>query len=260
VQALHPTARAGYVWLLMRQWDTEDCSLANNPATLAANAGLSAADWKTHGPEILKRFDHTDNGRLRNAVCFEAWTNVGAAYEAQRLAAERTNAKRWGNQSVTDPPTESVTDPPTESVTDNNPEIHINGKAVNGAAQTPKTMAARLMQLLGLAAGDYDLNMVAQVIAFEARAAHMEPEEAARFLLQAAQSAIERGETVNTFWFKDRKFAQENGNGKNQRSPAKERIDGARRVLAEIALERGLIDPPRTDGGLDAEIPEPRSR
>jgi len=54
---------------------------------------------------------------------------------------------------------------------------------------------------------------------------------------------------------------QENANAgseKNQQSPAKQRVDGARRVLAEIAIERGLYDPAGADGRPDAQVPEPR--
>jgi hypothetical protein len=47
------------------------------------------------------------------------------------------------------------------------------------------------------------------------------------------------------------------GPDKNQPSPAKQRIDGARRVLAEIAIERGLYNPACADGRPDAQVPEP---
>jgi hypothetical protein len=47
------------------------------------------------------------------------------------------------------------------------------------------------------------------------------------------------------------------GSEKNQQSPAKQRVDGARRVLAEIAIERGLYDPAGADGRSDAPVPQP---
>ena len=47
------------------------------------------------------------------------------------------------------------------------------------------------------------------------------------------------------------------GSDKNQQSPAKQRVDGARRVLAEIAIERGLYDPAGADGRPDAQVPQP---
>jgi hypothetical protein len=47
------------------------------------------------------------------------------------------------------------------------------------------------------------------------------------------------------------------GSDKNQPSPAKQRVDGARRVLAEIAISRGLYDPACADGRPDAQVPQP---
>jgi hypothetical protein len=47
------------------------------------------------------------------------------------------------------------------------------------------------------------------------------------------------------------------GSSKNQQSPAKQRVDGARRVLAEIAISRGLYDPAGADGRPDAQVPQP---
>ena len=47
------------------------------------------------------------------------------------------------------------------------------------------------------------------------------------------------------------------GFDKNQQSPAKQRVDAARRVLAEIAISRGLYDPAGADGRPDAQVPQP---
>jgi hypothetical protein len=52
----------------------------------------------------------------------------------------------------------------------------------------------------------------------------------------------------------------ENGTGKNQPSPAKQRIDNGRRALAKIAVERGLLDPLDFDGGADAALSNPGPR
>jgi hypothetical protein len=65
-----------------------------------------------------------------------------------------------------------------------------------------------LMEELGLAAGPYDVQMVAQVIAYAARDSQTDTEAASKVLLVSAKAAIESGENVNVFWFKDRKFLQ----------------------------------------------------
>ena len=71
--------------------------------------------------------------------------------------------------------------------------------------------ATWLLEELGRAAGPYDIQMVAQVIAYAARDSKTDAEAASRALLASAQAAIEAGENVNVFWFKDRKFAQVSG-------------------------------------------------
>ena len=123
--------------------------------------------------------------------------------------------------------------------------------------------ATSLFEELGIAAGPYDIQMLAQVIAFAARDAHTDVDEARKYLLGAASVAKERGEVVNTFWFKDRKFAQENTNGrsgKGKRGVTGERLKNTRIALAQALAKRGVDvfgDAPRTDG---AEVSEPRER
>jgi hypothetical protein len=68
--------------------------------------------------------------------------------------------------------------------------------------------AGWLLEELGLAAGSYDVQMVAQVIAYAARDSQTDTEAASKVLLASAKSAINAGEVVNVFWFKDRRFAQ----------------------------------------------------
>jgi hypothetical protein len=67
--------------------------------------------------------------------------------------------------------------------------------------------AAKLWQELGLAASRSDVELLAEVLTFER--ARNSGGNAYVYLLQAAQTAIKRGEVVNVFWFKDRKFAKQ---------------------------------------------------
>lgn len=114
-----------------------------------------------------------------------------------------------------------------------------------------------LMEEGGLPGGSSDLQIVAKVIQAEAREARTDAEGAARYLLGAVKRAKGRSELVNVWWLKDRKYTMEgveNGSGKSHDSPAKRRIDGTRRVLAEIAVREGLIDPSRFDGRAGASV------
>lgn len=243
VQKMPLAARAMYFHLLLRSWESDDCTIPSDAQSLQELAGATNEEWTSHCGAILPSFKAIKRGRLRNERLYLEWNRARTVHENRRAATLDANRRRWHPEPV------------TESVTESVPDMHQSGKAVKSAANGAGTAAARLMELLGLASGKYDLDMVTQVIAFEAREAHTDPEEAAKFLLQAAQGAIERGEIVNTFWFKDRKFAQDggsNGNGKGKRSAAKERVDNNRRALAEAALKRGWIKPPG-DAGEGAE-------
>jgi hypothetical protein len=218
---------------------------------------MTAKEWEQYGPDILEKFTLTESGNFRNERLYKEWLKARQIHEHRRAAAQRTNEMK-AHQAQTD----AVSDAVTGTVSDLVPDTHKSGKSVHTAPQTEATMAARLMELLGLAVGAYDLDMVAQVIAFEARAAHTEPQEAAKFLLQAAQSAIQRGETVNTFWFKDRKFAQEstNGTGKAKPGVTKQRLDASRTALAEALAKRGVEGPWSGAGEDAAPVAEPGER
>ena len=127
------------------------------------------------------------------------------------------------------------------------------------AGASGELMAAGfLFQELGIAAGSYDVQMLAQVISFAARDGKTDAEQATKFLLQAAQDAMKRGEVVNTFWFKDRKFANGGSNGTSHRSPASQRIHDNRLALAKAAIKRGWIRSDQFTGGGAETVAEPR--
>ena len=246
------TAKWGYMALLMRSWESEECSLPNQEKSLQENSGMTVEEWSKYGAQILENFIVIENKQIRNQVCYDHWLKCGTAYEARRIAAEQTNAKRWGGRVVTD----TVTD----TVTENNLDNHNSAKNVNFAVVDAKTTAIRLMKLLGLAVGKYDIDIISQVITLEAEAAHTDLEEVGKFLFQAGQGAIARGEVVNAFWFKDRKFAQENLNGSRKSKPGvtKQRLNATLVALGEALAKRG-VDGPWNHFSVDGEtLAEPR--
>ena len=88
--------------------------------------------------------------------------------------------------------------------------------------------ATHVWEELGIATTQSDVQVLAKVIRFEAKRAKTDTENATGFLLQSAQAAMERGEIVNAFWFRDRKFTQEggsNGHGDSRGQFAKELIE-----------------------------------
>jgi uncharacterized protein YdaU (DUF1376 family) len=95
VIAMHPAARAGYLYLLTFAWQTEDCTVPNDQMELAEISGLGDELWALHGPRILRKFEVLENGRLRNAACFEEWS----AAEQVFMANDGKNGKISENRS-----------------------------------------------------------------------------------------------------------------------------------------------------------------
>src|ERR1700678_549405 len=82
VQAMHPCARIGYLYLLARAWQTDDCTVSSDALQLAEDSGLGDELWALHSPRILRKFEAVNgNGRLRNQVCFEEWSEAKRIYE-----------------------------------------------------------------------------------------------------------------------------------------------------------------------------------
>lgn len=94
VRAMHPAARAGYLYLLTCQWQSDDCTISADPLDLAEMSELGDELWAQHGPRILRKFDQADDGRLRNRECFSEWQEAKRIFEARRHAAEKTTRIR----------------------------------------------------------------------------------------------------------------------------------------------------------------------
>jgi hypothetical protein len=96
VQAMHPTARIGYLCLLARSWQTEDCTIpADDWLTLSEMSGIGDELWKIYGDRILKKFNTVPGtSRLRNAVLYEKWKEAKRIFDSRRAAAEQTNKAR----------------------------------------------------------------------------------------------------------------------------------------------------------------------
>lgn len=94
VQAMHPSARIGYLYLLSCAWQTDDCTVSADSLDLAENSGLGDELWAIHGPRIIRKFDVVDGNRLRNETCYEEWLEAKRIFDARRGAANRTNSAR----------------------------------------------------------------------------------------------------------------------------------------------------------------------
>ncbi|HEY4357081.1 MAG TPA: hypothetical protein VGN16_15135 [Acidobacteriaceae bacterium] len=93
VQAMHPAARCGYLYLLAWAWQTDDCSLPDDDMDLAAASGLGDDMWPLYAPRIRRKFV-VENGRLSNATLRAEWEDARWVYEKRSAAAKNTNKVR----------------------------------------------------------------------------------------------------------------------------------------------------------------------
>jgi hypothetical protein len=172
---MHPSARAGYIWLLLDSWQTDDCTIPSDTLDLAEKSGLGDELWAIHGPRILRKFDPVNGtGRLRNQVCFEKWQEAKAIYEGRHVSPEelsrkrseagkKGNQKRWAtrNLSQTDrkcdiPESQiatilSQTDRYTETVTSTETKTSTNTKTLPA-----KRKASQVDERFALFKSDFD--------------------------------------------------------------------------------------------------------
>ena len=82
VQAMHPAARMGYLYLLASAWQTDDCTISDDPLDLASMSGLGDDLWAQYCPRILRKFEPAGTpGRLYNPVLLEEWTEAKRIFE-----------------------------------------------------------------------------------------------------------------------------------------------------------------------------------
>jgi hypothetical protein len=258
VQAMHPCARIGYLYLLACAWQTEDCTVSNDALELAEQSGLGDELWAIHGPRILRKFEPLNgNGRLRNQVCFEEWERTRAAYQNRAKAADRTNTVRSPSRSPSENATVTVEKQDGNRAGTVYECVNVN-VPVDVDSGSELMLANWLFEELGIVGGNSERMIAADAIRQLAKEGGT-VKTSADYILEAGRKARNDGVIIDRFWFTKQKYRPqtEGSNGKHQvDSPAKQRIDGARRVLASIAIERGLYTPPDADGGIDAPVSE----
>jgi hypothetical protein len=95
VQAMTPTARLGYLYLLASAWQTDTCTIPTDAFDLASLSGLGDELWALHGPRILRKFTPLESGRLQNAALLVEWNKARGVFEARSNAAKKTTANRF---------------------------------------------------------------------------------------------------------------------------------------------------------------------
>lgn len=139
MQAMHPTARAGYLYLLGCEWQSDDCSLSADPMDLADMSGLGDELWTAHSARILRNFKVLDNGRLLNEVLLEEWNGAKHIFEARKASALRTNTVRspHGHREQEERSPSRSADTITGTVTGTETEISTEAKEKEPPMATP---------------------------------------------------------------------------------------------------------------------------
>lgn len=226
VQAMHPTARIGYLYLLAYAWQTEDCTVPNDALELAEQSGLGDELWAVYGPRILRKFDPVNsNGRLRNQVCFEEWERTRAAYQNRAKAADRTNTvrspyrspsenatvtveKQDGNRAVTVYDCVYVPVDVSIPVSNEKEEGDIEGRRTerpSNGANGEFMAAGYILEELNVVGRDRLVTVAAESIqGLVAEGGTVQT--ATEYILGAGRLAVAAGEVINRFWFTDQKY------------------------------------------------------
>lgn len=130
VQAMHPAARCGFIYLLLSAWQSEDCALSADPIDLANESGLGDELWAVHGPRILRMFVVVE-GRLRNEVCYVEWMEAKTVFEKRRAGAHSTNSARIADAERAH--SERIADTDTDTDT----EVHSTPLTPQGGQENP---------------------------------------------------------------------------------------------------------------------------
>jgi uncharacterized protein YdaU (DUF1376 family) len=291
VQMMEADAFKGYVCLLLAAWQTDDCTLPINPDELARKSRLGAKKWAKFGAEVMRKFrmvtvtvSGTVTERYRNDVEFEIWTEAKRVFDARSAAGNHTNKQRSptpkhpgdrsGDRSAKGgaiPPTVTGTvtgtgtgtggtapapPDPTPPKPDPTPEPPYDPNA-DPADTIPDGLSLVQYAIFVLSEAGVPASYTLKVKTGDAIEILAKDEAcglpvATRRMLDRMRKAAEGGPVKWNFWLEDGGWKQEHGNGTNQSSAAKQRIDGNLKALREAAQRRGISGTPDA-GGADGE-------
>lgn len=134
VQAMHPIARIGYLYLLLCCWQSDDCTIPSDDLTLADLSGLGDDLWQVYRERILRKFERNRDNSLVNSVLLSEWNDAKRIFESRKAAANRTNTVRYkdGHRTVTDggPSRSADTITLTLTSTDTNTKTNTTARSV----------------------------------------------------------------------------------------------------------------------------------
>ena len=286
VQAMHPCARIGYLYLLACAWQTDDCTLSCDPIELAEQSGLGDELWAAHSSRILRKFEWSDesHSRLRNDVLFDEWKEAKRVFDARRQAADRTNAVRsphgYRHGEVSAPPRFADTRTGTETGT----EVQKPSRAKSARGKKTEAAKSRHAEFKAAILRYWESkNPGVEMPWGPAEGRNLEMwlretpnttlEQFVGYLRNRFKSAVTHTERPSRWIGNVTNFAggpidkygkplQESanvGSEKNQQSPASQRVEANLRAVAETAVRRGWVSADNFERPDAAEMAEPGS-
>ncbi len=254
VQAMHPAARLGYIYLLASAWQSDDCTVSSDPMDLATESGLGDELWAVHGPRILRKFA-VAGGRLQNAVLLREWAEARKVFEKRKSGAVRTNSARSAGAERTQ--TARPADTQTLTGTGTKTEVQKRQKTSRSASDPRHELFKHACEKYAEFKGVpflWDGREAGQLGALLKAAPSFTVEEFQTCLRHRARSDVPHGDRPSLWLGKITSFQQgplnafnkpEGSNGAKSKSEAT--IDAGRDYLERRARELGISptgDPP----------------
>jgi uncharacterized protein YdaU (DUF1376 family) len=287
VQMMEADAFKGYVCLLLAAWQTDDCTLPIEPDELARKSRLGAKKWAKFGAKVMRKFrtvtvtvSDTVTERCRNDVEFEIWAEAKRVFDARSASGHHTNEKRspkakHGGHRDGDhnaiPPTGTGTVTGTETGERKTPPAPPDPAPAkpDPAPEPPHDFNADPADTIpdGLSPMQYAIFVLSEAGVPASHALKVKTGDAieilakdeacglpvaTRRMLDRMRKAAESGPVKWNFWLEDGGWKQENVNGADRPSAAKQRIDGNLEALRTAAQRRGVSGTPDA-GGADGE-------
>ena len=214
VQAMCSSARSGYLYLLACAWQTEDCTIPNDPILLAEMSGMGDELWVLHGPRILRKF-HPIEGteKLRNDVCYQEWLEAKRVFDSRRQAADRTNTARSPRLLELQSPDGHRVAVPCEALRSADTRTTVVPVPVNVPVSLPLSdsgselaLAAWIFEEANVPCDNPTVAVAGDCIRKLAKDAGIGFKDAADVILAEVKGAILEGEIITRFWFSNQRY------------------------------------------------------
>jgi uncharacterized protein YdaU (DUF1376 family) len=246
VQKMPHAARSMYIHLLLRSWESADCSIPSDSQSLQELADATAEEWAQNAAFILPCFIVIKKGKLRNERLYKEWNRAKILHENKSAKMREVNRRRWHPDSVTESATDENAALSHRDVTESRRDSANGGRGLDPAASSEEIRLARQMfEELGRPADYGTYEVVAQAILGEIKTQGT-IDASYSSILQASKAARDAGETINRFFYLDGKYLpSKNGHARKvykieQPDPARNDPNFGKRKLRDQVTDKAF--------------------